>query len=228
MIQTRSVREDVRNHQIYNGAQAKVRVTSKRINPNDLRIGAPSEVTHELHNPKSGLKGINKLDSFTVDVHKIVTAKPSESRELVELSRSMPFLCVIKLGDKISRWMERKEELRIRRRINIQWICEGNNFRLIDKSDPSSEIAVFKGRTHIPISERLETGQDKPEQRWVPPMLSINVGDTQSELFHLVLATFVYYAKIKIEAMGGFASIQSTGTYSAGISNVVSGAFAAS
>ncbi|THU94659.1 hypothetical protein K435DRAFT_899427 [Dendrothele bispora CBS 962.96] len=91
---------------------------------------------------------------------------------------------------------------------------------LIDKSNPSSEVAVFKQGERIPISERLETEQDRPEQRWVPPILSINVGDTQSELFHLVLVTFVYYAKIKIEAMGGFASIQSTGTYSAGISGV--------
>ncbi|THU77276.1 hypothetical protein K435DRAFT_974047 [Dendrothele bispora CBS 962.96] len=190
-----------------------------------------------LHTPqKSGLKGINKLDSFTVDVHKIVTAEPSESgRELVGTIEKHAFHAdLIKLGDKEIKpleWSEKKNKLEFTDPsggLTYQWICEGNNFRLIHKSDPFSEVAVFKQGERIPISERLETGQDKPEQRWVSPMLSINVGDTQSELFHLVLATFVYYAKIKIEAMGGFASIQSTGTYSAGISNVVSGGFAAS
>ncbi|THU87342.1 hypothetical protein K435DRAFT_867401 [Dendrothele bispora CBS 962.96] len=186
---------------------------------------------------KSGLnlKGINKVDSFTVCIHKIITAEPIDSMELVgTIDKHALHADLIKLGDKEIKpleWSEKNKleftdpsggvdlSVDLRRKFLL-------GFQLIEKSDPSSEVAVFKQGERIPLSERLETGQDKPGQAWVPPILSINVGDTQSELFHLALVTFVYYAKIKIEAMEAFALIQLTGTYSAGISSMVGGAFA--
>jgi len=91
-------------------------------------------------------------------------------------------------------------------------------FQLVKKADSSSEVAIFKQGKRVPPEERLATGQDKPEQRWTTPTLIVDA----EESLDLIISSFVYYAKIKIDSMGGFASVQSAGVYSAGIGNVVS------
>ncbi|KAK7464072.1 hypothetical protein VKT23_006233 [Stygiomarasmius scandens] len=194
----------------------------------DIIDSKSSQPVYNLHAPeKSGLKGLNKMDSFTVCVDKFDVN--GGNRELVAMVEKHTLHSdVIKMYSmgtdreiKPLDWVEKKNKLEFTNPWDgekYQWHCEGTNFRLVKNADSSSEVAMFKQGKRVPPEERLATGQDKPEQRWTTPTLIVNA----EESLDLIISSFVYYAKIKIDSMGGFASVQSAGVYSAGIGNLVS------
>ncbi|KAK7464074.1 hypothetical protein VKT23_006235 [Stygiomarasmius scandens] len=185
----------------------------------DSKSGQP---VYNLHTPeKSGLKGLNTMDSFTVCIDKYDVN--GGNRELVAMvEKHMLHSDVIKMYSmgtdreiKPLDWIEKKNKLEFTNPWDgktYQWHCEGQIFQLVKKADSASEVATFKQGERTSLGERLATGQDKPEQRWTTPALMVNA----EESLDLIISSFVYYAKIKIDSMGGSASIQ-TGVYSAGI-----------
>ncbi|KAK7451724.1 hypothetical protein VKT23_012403 [Stygiomarasmius scandens] len=202
----------------------------------DSRSGQP---VYSLHTPeKSGinLKGVNKvaLESFIICIDKLdlndirhdhdggnLNTAPGIGRELVAtIEKHALHADVIRMHGsdgvreiKPLEWVEKKSKLEFTNPGDgkvYQWICKGPDFQLVEKSNPSTEIAIFKQGKQIPPTE----GQDNSDsgQQWTGPILSVNI----DELSDLAVSTFAYYAKIKIDNMGR-GGLQPTEVYSAGI-----------